>query len=75
MSEKKREERPDEESDALSEEDLEKVSGGTGQTGASLNLKKSTLKSSKIANPIINMGMEKNDAEEMPGGAANKAIK
>jgi len=73
VSEQDRDSKPEREPDALSEEELDKVSGGAGVT-KSPNLTKPTLKASKIANPIINVGMEKNDAEELPG-AATKTLK
>jgi len=74
MSDEKRASAPPEESDALSEEDLDKVSGGVGPVPAKLDLKKATLKSSQVASPIINVGMERNEADEITG-AATKTIK
>ena len=67
---------PDEEADALSDEDLDKVSGGTDVSRAGLTLEKTKLKASQtVVNPLVNQGMEKNDAEELPGGMNTKTVK
>ena len=61
--------KPDQEADATIKSRVEPVSSVTDVTASRLDLRKAKLKTSReIVNPIINVGMERNEEDELTAG-------